>query len=132
MRRIFILLMIALVPLRSWAGDLMTLEMAVSQSVGVEQASARTAPDCHSQNSTVSVADSVTESMSNPAGNPAKDSATEGRCDTCGICQFCHSVAMANFSFSPLPSLAAPSWLSSDSIGFASAPRALSLKPPIS
>ena len=132
MRRFFILLMIALLPLRSWAGDLMTLEMAVSQSAGVKQTTARAAPDCHSQNSTVSVADSVTESMSDPAGNPAKDLATEGRCDTCGMCQFCHSVAMANFSFSPLPSLAAPSWLSSDSTGFASAPRALSLKPPIS
>ena len=120
MRRFFILLMIALLPLRSWAGDVMTLEMAVGQLSGTVHAAIQEAPDCHGQNSTLS------------SGGSVNDSATDGRCDTCGTCQLCHSVALADFSFSELPSLAAPSLLSSDSTGFASAPSALSLKPPIS
>lgn len=120
MRRFFIVLMIALLPLRSWAGDVMTVEMAVGQLAGVVQTASKTTSDCHGQNSTASNADSV------------DDSATDARCDTCGTCQLCHSVALADFSFSDLASLTTPSLLFSDSTGFASAPRALSLKPPIS
>ena len=120
MRRFFIVLMIVLLPLRSWAGDVMTLQMAVGQLASVVQTASKMAPDCHGQNAEPSSASSV------------NDSITDGRCDTCGACQLCHSVALADFSFSELPSLTAPSLLSCDSTGFASAPRTLSLKPPIS
>ena len=120
MRRLFIILMIALLPLRSWAGDAMTLQMAVGQLTSSAQATTQMVADCHGQNAELSNAGS------------ANDSAADGRCDTCGTCELCHSVALADFSFSELPSLSAPSFLSSDSTGFASAPRALNLKPPIS
>ena len=62
MRRFFILLMIALLPLRSWAGDVMTLEMAVGQLSGTVHAAIQEAPDCHGQNSTLSSGGSVNDS----------------------------------------------------------------------
>ncbi len=135
MRRFFIILMIALLPLRSWAGDVMTLEMAVGQMTAVVQATPQTASDCHGQNAGLSNfgyetlnANETTESMVEAMDGSVAD----GRCDTCGTCQICHSVALADFSFSELPSLTAFSLLPRDSTGFASAPCALGLKPPIS
>lgn len=130
MRRLFILLMIALLPLRSWAGDVMTLEMAVGRLASVTQTSSTMAHDCHGQNAEVSFAGSADSVIANLS--ESTDSFSDGRCDTCGTCQLCHSVALADFSLSELHSLSAPSFLSSDSTGFASAPRALNLKPPIS
>ena len=130
MCRFFILLMIALLPLRTWAGDVMTLEMAVGQLASVTQTSSTMAHDCHGHNAELSYAGSADSVVANVS--ESTESISDGRCDTCGTCQLCHSVALADFSFSGVPSLSAPSFLSSDSTGFASATRALNLKPPIS
>lgn len=122
MRRFFIILMIALLPLRSWAGDVMTLEMAVGQLAGTAHSAKQVAPACHGPGT----------SNVDEAANSNTTTVSDSRCDTCGTCQLCHSVALADFSLSDLAGLTALSLLSNDSTGFASAPRALSLKPPIS
>lgn len=131
MHRFFIVLMIALLPLRSWAGDVMTLEMAVGQLTGTVHAATQEVPDCHGQNSMHSGIGFETSNAID-ATKSNVDSTSDGRCVTCGTCQLCHSVALVDFSFSDLTSLALPSLLSSDSTGFTSAPSALSFKPPIS
>ena len=130
MRRFFIVLMIALLPLRSWAGDVMGLEMAAGQLAGAVQTAFKTTPDCHGQHAQLSIAGSADSTVVN--GSEGTESMSDGRCDTCGTCQICHSVGLTDFSFSQIPSLEAPNVLFSDSTSFASAPRALSLKPPIS
>lgn len=130
MRRFFIVLMIALLPLRSWAGDVMGFEMVAGQLAGAVQTASKTTPDCHGQNAELSIAGSADSAAAN--GIETTESMADGRCDTCGTCQICHSVALIDFSFFQMPSLVGSNVLSSDSKSFASAPRALSLKPPIS
>ncbi len=130
MRHFFIVLMIALLPLRSWAGDVMGLEMAVGHTAGTVQTVSKATPDCHGQMAEFSIPSITDPTVA--SGIETTESMADGRCDTCGTCQICHSVGLADFSFSQMPSLAASNVLSSDGASFASAPRALSLKPPIS
>ena len=131
MRHLLIVIMIALLPLRIWAGDVMALEMAMGQSSGSLHAATPKIPDCHGQNFSVPIAESDTLNASGSTES-LKDSSSAEQCDTCGSCQLCHSVAFADMSFSELPSPMPSSLLSSDSKGFASARRALGFKPPIS
>lgn len=129
MRRFLILFMITLLPLRIWAGDAMALEMAFGAASSAVEATTQAVSACHSQSgdrSKVESEASITGDFPNPSGD-----SMDGRCDTCGACQLCHSVALAVFSFSDLSNFAPPSLLSSDSSGFTSAPYALSFKPPI-
>ena len=112
MRFLLLALMIALLPLRSWASDTMAAQMVAH---GSTQASA------HCQE---------------PATEQVRDAtnvqdAKQDHCDTCPICQVCQSVSLANATqkpvLQPLHHYAAmPSGTS-----FVSATAATELKPPI-
>lgn len=124
MRRILIILMIALLPLRSWAGDLMAVSMSTealtvaSASIAVHQVTADT-KDCAGH--------SGPQSLTSDA--IALD---DSHCKTCVTCQICHSVALVNLA--TVASNTAPRNLRTTPIAsiFASATLATSVKPPIS
>lgn len=131
MRRIFLILLITLLPLRGWAGAVMSVEMALQNRVaahhavdgaGLNSVSAVKTSDCHEQ-------------MAVTGGSgPSESHGTlpSGQCNTCVACQICHTVALTG---APLIQFA-PSTLSPpQALGgtrFASATLAAYLKPPIS
>ena len=123
MSRILIIFMIALLPLRSWAGDLMAVSMstealtAATASIAVHQVSAD-AKDC--------------------AGHTGPQSLTsdaialdDGHCETCVACQICHSVAFVNVISVPHGALEGTVEETLLSSRFASATLADCVKPPI-
>jgi len=115
-RFLFITLMLVLLPLRGWAGNIMAVDMAAAaamqaQMVNVSHQTA-TPLDCamHSQPS-------------------ADDAATLcGSCDTCELCLAVANLTSATWPVSQLTRHASP--LAYDA-GYSSASRALNLKPPI-
>ena len=123
MRRILIILMIALLPLRSWAGDLMAVSMSTealtvaTASIAVHQASAD-AKDCAGH--------SGPQSLTSDA--IALD---DGHCETCVACQICHSVAFVNVISVPHGALEGTVEETLLSSRFASATLADCVKPPI-
>lgn len=134
MRRWFFVLLIILLPLRGWVGDAMAMQMAlpgqhVQTSGAMLHASGNTDP-AHSHGSAVALAatdDCGGHTTVQDAGN-AMDTA---HCEACTMCQTCHTVAMLL-----VPELLAVTPVSPPSRpaamhGFASAERALVLKPPI-
>ena len=150
MRRLFLFIMIALLPLRGWMGDVMAVEMA-SQGMNATKSvatyahstgatgqfdgknAALTQAECpgHAAMAVGLAADPVDALAPGDAAGAADDAAN-GHCNTCGVCQICHTVALANavalsppdFTPHPLPFMG--------SIRFASALTALGQKPPIS
>lgn len=140
MRHIFVILMIALLPLRSWAGDLMAVDMATQHinaisfiansayEVGTtgtfdKNQAADPGSECPGHVATASSPISVVN---------AADTTADGHCSTCGVCQICHVVALA-----PTTVRLAPTFISSTvapfgGTRFTSALSALGLKPPIS
>lgn len=116
MRRWFFLLLIVLLPLRGWIGDAMAMQMAL--------------PDPHAHVSAPALA-GAGDCNGHAGAQDAGDPIDGAHCDTCTLCQSCHTVAV----------LPAPEWLAATQAGpvapaatmhvFASADRALFLKPPI-
>lgn len=124
MRRYIVILMILLLPLRSWAGDLMAVLMT-TQALSAASASV--------------VALQASSDVNECAGHSAVQSETpdtgaveDGHCNTCVTCQICHSVALVNISLPSLGEPAASHVRSSSPASFASATLADSVKPPIS
>jgi len=130
MRRWFVLIMIALLPIRGWVGDVMAADMVTQRLATVQQvqvvaqqpadATADPHADCHGK-----------AAAHSPA--PATDSATTATdCGSCTSCQVCHSVGMATVAgaspFVPAPHAAPPV----RGTHFASAEPARGFKPPIS
>jgi hypothetical protein len=115
MRRLFLLLMIVLLPLRGWAGDLMGVQMAIgglaSHSVGAMPA------DCPMRSMHASGHDTSPA----PAG-------TEG-CTSCDLCLPMAQCASLRFDLVAFAALAAPPM---GGVAFFSASAALAFKPPIS
>ena len=139
MRRLLLILMIALLPLRGWAGDAMATGMAAGQVAQMQQRqiateSIATHADVVSVKADfdheTAVLDAV-RTVADCTGHGADD--TDGsQCDTCSACQACHSVALAN-SAPKLPStFQAFALPQSAAYQFASADAALRQKPPIS
>ncbi len=117
MRFVFLVLMIALLPLRGWT----EVAMAMQQTAPELPCHEMVADHGHS-------VDSVQPDSASASGNPAE----HGECDQCNICQICHSVALYPFT-SPLPFVALPTPVQSKGLTlFASVPDAPHLKPPIS
>jgi hypothetical protein len=144
MRHFFLILMIALLPLRSWAGDIMAMEMA-SQHLNAITLIAETTDDTWvnghfgsqtSAETARSTADCPGHVAMAPQESPgavdAVDSAPNGHCSTCGVCQICHTVALASATLWLAQSFATSSLLPFGSSRFTSALPALGLKPPIS
>jgi len=131
MRRLVLALMIALLPLRGWVGDAMEMEMAsVTMHLPVSVMESGASSDHGSQ----PAADSDTDNALH-ADCPGHAASPDGDAQTvpdCGTCAACHAVALAS-SFphvepATLPAVQPPSV----DPHYASAERALGIKPPIS
>ncbi|MGE0332466.1 MAG: hypothetical protein AB7P37_17440 [Ramlibacter sp.] len=131
MRRWFLLIMIALLPIRAWVGDVMAADMVTQHIAAVQQVPLQAQPaspadsadphaDCHGKAAAASPA------------LPAAGDAAATDCGNCTSCQVCHSVAMAAASgvgpLAPVPHAAPPV----RGTHFASAEPARGFKPPIS
>ncbi len=121
MHRWLVVLMIALLPLRMWAGDAMAVQMAAAQPSSALSSQAPHPPDCPGR----LAADAA-------AATGGQVSGAEPACASCTLCQVCSTVALELLA--PLPALQPPSqglpaW---SAAAFASAPAALRFKPPIS
>lgn len=140
MRHIFVILMIAMLPLRSWAGDLMAMDMTTqhinaisfiassaydTRTRGTFDTNQTTDPgfECPGHVPTASVPISVVNAADTPA---------DGHCSTCGVCQICHVVALAQTTVWLAPTFIPPALAPIGGTRFTSALPALGLKPPIS
>ena len=146
MRVFFLALMILLLPLRGWTADVMGVRMATERVsshalptseqhqnaitiVAINDQSTLASADFHHQSSAQTSTDCAGHAADAAVGSgPASDS----HCGACSACQTCHSVAITTVAtpVSALISASALQQMVSDS--FASAPAALSQKPPIS
>jgi len=118
MRRLFIALMIVLLPVRGWLGDAMAMEMT-QHALHAGTAATAMAPDCHG------AAAQSPDETSPPA-------ASHDGCGTCTACQVCHTVALADVLLAR-PARGAPHVLApAPATGFISAEPARGFKPPIS
>lgn len=128
MRLLVLALMIALLPLRSWAGDAMAVEVAAQALGGPAPAGQAAMDDCHPQHG---------QAAGHAMGHDAAPADTQGEhtstdCDTCSACQICHSVALTAVlpqALAPVLPAIAPQ---SSQTRYASAEPAPGLKPPIS
>ena len=119
MRRLFLILMIALLPLRAWAGDVM--------AVGMMTVNLATHVPCAGHDASEPGA-----LERSPDSTEVADVSPSAHCETCVACQICHSVALANPAILQAPAVTSPVQPASLSTRFASALLAISLKPPIS
>ncbi len=113
MRRLFLILMIAVLPLRAWAGDTM--------AVGMMTANVAAHVPCAGH-----------DAVESASSQPASDVNSNAHCETCVVCQICHSVALTGLARVQLPPITSPSQPAIRGARFASALLAISLKPPIS
>ena len=117
MRTFFIALMIALLPLRGWAGDAMAEQMALPSLQPAAQVGA-THAHCAMHDTSADM-------------TQAQDGSAQQHHDACTACQACHTLALeAVFSAMALP---APVHIMTPflAFAFASADHAPSVKPPI-
>jgi hypothetical protein len=150
MRRLLFSVLILLVPLRTWAGDMMALQMLSPHQDATtfianhaentwasatfdSEAAAQPHHDCpgHAEVAgdpgTVAGTEGNIESVASPAN------ASHGDCKTCSHCQICHTVAVEP-SVNPMPVIAFAHHAQPRvaHTPFASAVLAPGLKPPIS
>lgn len=117
MKRLFFLLLIVLLPLRGWAGDLMGVQMAASD---LASQTVRAMPaDCPMKSMHASA--SVDDASQAPAG-------TEG-CSSCDLCLPMAEPARLHFGVVAFATHAVPLL---GGVDFFSASQALAFKPPIS
>lgn len=128
MRILLLALMIALLPLRGWAGDLMAMDRATqSLSAGHAPAAPAVPPDCHQAHADGQGLHHVVLPDADQAdGHAGAD------CGSCASCDICHSVALT----AVLPQAMAPALPAlapqSSQPRYASAEPAPGFKPPIS
>jgi len=138
MRHLFLIFMIALLPLRGWISDAMATGMVATQ---VQQQIAAKVRVLHAHEAgvqahqdTETVVSDAAQTVADCSGHAsgAEPHAADTHCDSCSVCQACHTVALsptatdvtAVFNLSMLPCAAVAQ--------FASAETALGQKPPIS
>ena len=115
MRRLFLLLMIALLPLRGWAADVMSIDMSVNQATS--QAGASMPADCPMQLGAVSA-------VQGDEPGPAMQG-----CASCELCVPATEVGAFEMDVAAFARHAKPVGAEA---GFLSATPAPSFKPPIS
>lgn len=134
MRRWFFVLLIMLLPLRGWVGDAMAMQMALpgqhAPASGVMQHADSGSEPAHSHMITIALAASD-DCGSHTGAQDTGDAMETAHCEACAMCQTCHTVAVLL-----LPELVAATQVSPVTLPtampvFASADRALLLKPPI-
>ena len=119
MRHLFLILMIALLPLRGWVSDAMATGMLASQVQQQQKTATKTVAThgheagtkAHQDTETV-VAD-VTPTAADCPGHAsgAESHAADAHCESCSVCQACHTLALfptgtdvtAVFNLSMLP-----------------------------
>ena len=139
MRHLLLILMIALLPLRGWAGDAMATGMAVVQLSQTQQRQIATesiAAHAHAESEKGHFDHETTAPQASPmaadcAGHGADDG-DASHCDACSACQACHAVALAHSAHKAPSTFQAFSLPHSAADQFASADAALRQKPPIS
>lgn len=124
MRYLFVIIMIALLPLRGWAGHVMAVDMAAQQIRAAQKA---TATQAEKENIAAMPADCPMLTQAAGAENPA-DSNAHCSCDTCELCLALASVKDTGLLAATFTPHTAPQ---AASAGFSSADRATGLKPPI-
>jgi hypothetical protein len=161
MRFLVLALMIALLPLRGWAGEVMATEMASSQLVRTyEEANKRSdsatefvAAHAHKQGISATFEGQKTAfeaskeqfegnqpesvSMHDCEGHAKADvgapaDARGDSCSSCQICQVCHTVALSTAAVNLTPTFSSRTLPRPAAAQFASATSALGQKPPIS
>lgn len=131
MRVMVLALMIALLPLRGWVGEAMAGQMAAQQLIAIK--SGAVGPVSIGAGAGFSSQVSM-QAMPDCPGHMA-DADETAKADTCACCNHCQVCSTAALQVGPalLPGLAAPHarpLLNAER--FASVPRALAIKPPIS
>ncbi len=132
LRPLFLLILIALLPLRAWAGDAMAVGVAASMSITsiatkkitsyTDESSLRSRFDL---NSVATMPPNCP--MHNPAGAQTGASLCHG-CDTCELCLVVYDTTNAALVLGVLP---LPTQSTETPVFFASAERASGFKPPI-
>ena len=137
MRRLVLALMIVLLPLRGWAGDVMAVEMA-SMAIATKSEAVR-APEIgvtaafDQQNRALGTTQTLPDCHVQLAGHPElSKSANNDHCGTCQACQACHTVALSPSSLDVTVSFASPQLRPARAAAFTSASAVLGQKPPIS
>ncbi|GAB3478485.1 hypothetical protein GCM10011496_16870 [Polaromonas eurypsychrophila] len=139
MRHLILALMIALLPIRGWVGDVMATEMASSRPavLAATNTIADLTPlvwaDGHFDHA--SAAPQPVAATPDCAGHGNGDSpapASGAHCEVCPACQACHTVALSPTADTTAPVLAPLSPSHSPVARFASADTAQGQKPPIS
>lgn len=132
MRRLFLIFLIALLPLRGWAAALMSVDMPLQSSPaayqvvhgadrGVDLGSDRVGQvktDCPDHTGMLATSD-------------VKDTGVNSHCSTCVACQICHSVALTGVPKIEFAPATAASPKPPGGSRFASALLASRVKPPI-
>lgn len=121
MRQFLVLMMIVLLPLRGWAGDLMGLQMATHQG---SHAEAAVTPHAMPSDCLMHKANPAT-----PADDPVPAAPDHGGCSSC---QLCLPLAASPAVHLHIVSFARHAKPAMGDTGFASALPSLALKPPIS
>ena len=141
MRHLILALMIALLPLRGWTGDVMATQMAVS-AVSIEVVAIEAgASNAHEIGEAASFIHQkqmfessnvmfVCHEQLGSHSDTANASDSE-HCTTCPACQVCHTVALSPPSLDVNISFASPQLGQTSASIFTSADAALGQKPPI-
>ena len=136
MRRLLFILLIALLPLRGWVGDAMAIGMAAQQ---VRMASISAALDAHApleethgHQAANTDTDAVYANECHGATGGATSHSADSDCESCAVCQACHTVALSSAASDALARLAPAVPPQTVVAQFASAEAALGQKPPIS
>lgn len=154
MRFLVLALMIALLPLRVWAGEVMATEMASSQIVRIHKQteyatelvavrsrihwanngfdSKKTAFEA--QKPTLEARAAITPAMHDCDGHVKTDESApaNAHCNSCSACQVCHTAALSTSAVILNPAFAPRTLPRAVAAQFASATPALGQKPPIS
>ena len=136
MRRIFLLIMILLLPLRGWAGSVMAVEMSAQHLASASLVVSNL--DTLGLGATVQAATTLRNNTdcpdhaaaTQPAGDVLADSSNH--CNTCVACQICHTVALTGVTPLNLAPVGAGSPIATANTRFASAVLRTGFKPPIS
>lgn len=118
MSRLFVILMIVLLPLRGWAGDLMSVQMATGH--GVSSVAGAMPADC------------PMHAAAKAPGADADRSALPSGMTDCGTCDLCLPIAELAAPPVVVSGPAAHAQPTACAVGFDSVPPAPRLKPPIS
>jgi hypothetical protein len=140
MRRFFLILLIALLPIRGFAGGVMAVEMSTQTLNAINMVAGYAYPSVDSglfDGKTLEQASPECPGHSEAASGVAAHShdtqdTPNDHCKNCSVCQICNSLAIAGSVAIPAGLLPAQSPKPAIGVSFASAALASGLKPPIS